>query len=402
MNRTLCAMALAGWLVGGAWAQGSETNPAVTEILSLISARRAAKQEAHRTSHKATVDPLTDTLIVLTKAPEAKPAPWTGEQQFADLENAMAEGLRTLDWKQVLIAKQGFASAGMSGDAWEIAVLRAERLAALDALRIPCSATANQIEMLGLAIRDGDAESLATLRTWAAREIPAITPSFMEFHRDHSQEAIQKLVVRKENGLLADRRDAAVLALALLDEPGIQERALALLKARKTIPASNTLFADMLVIAALHDKRDAGKAKVLELLADEKADPNTLTTILQTLLNIAQSKDEKHADLNFTLLGDGANLPRVTVKELARYYTAALARLQLTPDENGDPAVNYLIAAGMNFPKLSLDQDAIAELQRLRKKTSDHQWSAAQIDLILKQQGVDPSTPVKPPPPEDF
>ena len=396
MKRTLFAVIFSAGLVSGACAQSAELSAPVTEILAQISARRAQKEEAKAASIKAQqgVPPVAPIV----------PEPTNLEEQIQVLEGALADGLRAWDWKMAQQARKGLIAAGLSGNTLEISILRAERLAALESLRANETLAANQIELLGLALRAGNPEVLALLRTSAAKEIEEIPPPDVTPDPEKIQAVQKQQAASLENSRLADRRDAAVLALSLLDEPGIVERALTLLQQRKTLSPVSSSAGDMLVLAVLHARPAIGYSTLLKIQADEKSDVNLQASVLLTFYKMSQLDDVKKAPAKFTLLGDLAPaVPKTVLKDMLKAYTAALARVHLEPNSPFKPGLNNLITIAMDFPKRILEQDAIAELQRIRANLPDMQWTAVQINHILLEQGADRSAAVKPPPPpQDF
>src|SRR5262245_25927610 len=73
-------------------------------------------------------------LLGSARAGAASPASASFEAQVEYLEGALAEGLRTRDWKMLELTVTGFKAAKLSPAALDLSALRAERLAALEAL----------------------------------------------------------------------------------------------------------------------------------------------------------------------------------------------------------------------------------------------------------------------------
>src|SRR3954470_18082161 len=84
-------------------------------------------------------------------APAPTPPPASLEKQIEYLEGALAEGIKTKDWKMTELAVKGFKSAGVTGKDLEICMLRAEKQAALESVWQTDQRA--QIEIWGLVSR---------------------------------------------------------------------------------------------------------------------------------------------------------------------------------------------------------------------------------------------------------
>jgi hypothetical protein len=346
----------------------------------------------------------------VTAAPQAKAAPAapkTLEEQIDVLEGALAEGLRMMDWKMVEISLKGFASSGLKGNDLELSLVRAERQAALDGMRNFTGAGANQIEVLGQAARAklGDTKALEKLKAWGLTNIPAVKMPDQKLYQTNPDEAARQQKAATAYSQEIDRRDYAILGLALLKQPGIQERAVACLRSPDAAPQNTfgNAFGGTLVLAMLADNPQTGLKNLVEAASDEKVLVTTQVSIMQTLLSFAQGNGNAiMGELNVTLRGEvSATVPKDIATQLSKSYTAALGRWKPDTANQFDQTFYSLINMGYSFPKGTLDKAAITALENVKDNVpaQQQQWVKPQIDQILKMQGVDPSTAVKPPPP---
>lgn len=357
----------------------------------------------------------------------ARPA--TLELQLEYLEGALAEGLRTRDWKTLELAVQGFKSAKLTGKDLEISILRAELQAAFEAMAGWGGRLRAQIEVWALAARAkaGDEKALAALRALGAKEISAVAPPSAELWKKNPTEykAVQK--AHAEFVLTQEKRDHALLCLALQKEPGIVERALAILRAKvkpEANPMGGAVFmlggggggdpnTSQLVLAALAADAQPGWNGLLEFCSseDEKVSVDVQIPVYTFLLELA-SPDPRFqlADAPFKVDRDiAALLPKEAVTQLAKPFPGLAKRWK--PDANAFSSP--LVTAAGKLPVQADNADTIAALETLKSKFTGPNPHIAQkeLDKTLKKfrgtaepkDDAGKGTSVKPPKaPEEF
>jgi hypothetical protein len=322
----------------------------------------------------------------------------TPEQQIAYLEDALSEGFRTQDWKQTEMSIDGLKAAGVSGANAEISVLRAEREAAFDSYNTQRA----QIETWGLIARSklGDASALTRLRARAANDVAEVKPADQKLAQSKPAEfkAAQKAYADYFKNL--ERKDAALLGLAILKEPGVLDRALAALRSKKAASQQNGFMvfggvqggiSDPLVAAALLSDSQAGFKGLLALCDDVKVASSVRSAVLQSLIRLSYPPKYQSPDAPFTLEGDiAATLPKDSATDLVKPYIAQIKAWQPDPKVQWDQDFFSLISAGATFPPKTINEDGITALKdvKTRVKGQMAQYSAQYIDQVLKSQGV--------------
>ena len=334
------------------------------------------------------------------------------EQQIDYVVGALSESLRSMDYKMICMAADGFKAAGLTGKDLEIAVLRAERDAALSGGFMMGGNNA-QIPVLGQVARGkaGDAKAVETLRGWAFTELtPVKAPDFSQF-KDKPAEVLAAQKASQEYAQNVQRKQYAFLGLALLKEPGIAEKAIAALRSaaesNQGVPVMGGGRTDILALAALTADPKAGIKGLIDLCSDDKAPIQAQVAAIGMLTRLAPgTKSNKGADAPFSLEGDvSAELPQDTLAQCSKVYVAVMKRWTPDPKQPNDPSINQLIQTGYGFPAKTIDADGIAAILAARDRITgpSAQWLKPQVDQVLKQQGVDPNTAQKPPaPPKDF
>jgi hypothetical protein len=332
----------------------------------------------------------------------------TLEKQIDYLGDALSEGLRSMDWKMIEMAVEGLKAAKVTGKDAEVTVLKAERNASME---MQYAGSAPQILALGMSARAlmGDSKARPMLISWISEEIEEVKPPDAALYRKSQSEylALQKkyLGYTKARSL----RDYAFLGLALLKEPGIAEKALAVIRATKDpvmqyIPGRQNAP----VLAVLVSGSKGAFEALLEVIDDDKGNFSQQSAVLQTLIQLTSGKNEQPGytgggDGAFTIAGDvQGNLPQDAVAQLYKPYIGLMKRWQPNPnDPNGaNLALNTLMQAGYAFPKKSFDAEAVKVLEELRDRTVE--WLRPQVDQLLKNHGIEPSASKPPRPPPEF
>ena len=340
------------------------------------------------------------------------PAPATLEQQITVLEGALSEGLVAQDWKMIEIAVKGFASSGLKDKDLELVLLRAERNAALDGMRKMGGLNPAQIETLGLAVRAklGDSASHTQLHAWGFDEIPEVAMPDPSLWQKQPAEADKQLKLAQAYQQDLTRREYALLALALLKEPGVLDRSIAVLQSSSKDSAGVIhmgTIGDTLVVAALTADADAGLKKLLAICSDEKESVPAQVKVLQSLVQLRALAESKTMgpDATYSSRGDVATaLPKGLLSELLKPYAAIIQRWKPDEKQKFDMSLNNLINLTYSFPKGTLDKDTLAAIQATKDRIPEQQnWMKQQVDQVLRTNGVDPNAAQKPPaPPKDF
>jgi hypothetical protein len=357
-------------------------------------------------------------LLVLVPAVRAEaPKTDTPEQQVAYLEDALSEGFRTMDWKMSEMAIDGLKAAGVKGANAEISVLRAEREAAFDSYNTQRA----QIETWGLVARAklGDSTALAKLRARAGDEVAEVKSADNKLLKTNPAEfkAAEKAYGRYLISL--QRKDAALLGLAIMKEPGVLDRALTALRNKKSASGQNQFYmmggtygaaSDPLIEAALLADPQAGYKGLLEICnaPDDKVAAAVRSSVLQSLISMVYPPKYQSPDAPFTLEGDiAATLPKNAAAGLAKPYIAAIKAWKPDPKNAWDQNFFSLLGTGASFPVKTFDDDGIAAIRDVknRMKGDMAQWASQTVDAVLKAQGVtvaakperDGTQPEKPP-----
>ena len=330
------------------------------------------------------------------------------EAQVDYLVKALSDSLRTMDWKMAVMTADGFKAAGLTGKDLEIAILRAERDAALQntfGATLP-----QQIAVLGQAIRVkvGDAAAHETLKHWAFAELPVVAPPDYKLAATKSAEFIAAQRAFQEYLQAASRKDMALLGLALLNEPGVAEKAVAALKTVDPASRQNSFNATPLILAALLPDPKAGIKTLIEFCSDDKAPFGVQSSVVAAAIQLAPNpKGYKAPDAAFSVQGEvQAQLPVDMLGQLSKPYVGLLKRW-VPPDASKgfDYSWNTLCNAGYSFPPKTFDAEGIAAIQNTRDKATGPmaQMIQQQFNQLLTMQGVDPRLAQKPPaPPKDF
>ena len=273
-------------------------------------------------------------------AKPAAPAQPTLEAQIEYLEGALSEALRVQDWKMLEMACTGYKASGLKGTDLELSLTRAERDAALDALRAYTGLGVGNITSFGLAARSklGDAAAHSKLYVWGFDEIPEVKAPDQQLYASQPTEADKQMKAFQVYQQKRTQQEFALLTLALLREPGVLDRAIALAGTRQS-PINGVYYmggnsmGDTLVLAALAVDPDQGLKKLMVLAADEKVETYVQIRILSALVQLkAFSNNAMVGDTKFTVGNEmGATLPQEFMKEVAKPYVALLKRYTPAP-----------------------------------------------------------------------
>ena len=345
-------------------------------------------------------------------SPAAKPA--TLEQQIAFLEGALSEGLVSQDWKMIEIAVKGFASSGLKEKDLELSLLRAERNAALDGMRKFGSLNPSQIETFGLSVRAqlGDGAAKAKLHGWGFDELTEVKIPDPALWQKQPAEADKQTKAAQAYQTEVTRREYALLALALLKEPGVLDKSVALLQV-KPDPVRGMGMGmgmgnggDTLVLAALAADADTGFKKMLALCSDDTQGPAGQTRVLQALAQLrGLAAAPAASEASFTVRSDiAATLPKDVLTQLNKPYAALIQHWKPDDKQQFDTTLNTLLSIAYSFPKGTLDKEALDAILATKDRVVDPQgWMKNQIVQVLKAHGVDANAAQKPPaPPKDF
>ncbi|MCX7806458.1 MAG: hypothetical protein N3A38_14920 [Planctomycetota bacterium] len=345
-------------------------------------------------------------VVFLAAAPSAQCAdaakkPASLEEQTAVLESALAEALRTGDWKMLDLAVQGFKALGKKGPDLEMAVLRAERQAALESM-MAADFRRVQIEVWGLASRAklGDAKALDSLRALAASKVSIPKAPDWATFKDRPAEMAAAQKAYGEAIAEASRRDCALLCLAMNKEPGVLDRVLACLRE----PGDDGRFhaQNPLVAAAIAADPEKGLNALLDICKSQDKDISIRRRIaVFSVLASLVPKDGEKGLTAFTISADiGAAMPKDAGARLAKAFAEMAKRQDLF--ENGLP-YQFLTLARV-IPKLGENPEAVAAISSLKGKAPGNaaqMWDAqvdAVLSAVLKGKGVPPIAP----PPEKF
>ncbi len=276
-------------------------------------------------------------LIGVTGAYAEAPAvarPATLEQQTTHLEGALAESLRTRDWKMLEMSVQGFKAVNLSGPAAEISFLHSERQAAWENAQNTRPA---QMETWGLAARAkfGDAKALAALRTIAATPPAAVQLPAATLWKTNPAEAKAAQKAYATYMLAVEKHDHATLCMALLKESGIGQSALSSLHTREKAASSfmgmgmGTDSSSQLVLAALAADPQAGWKGLLEYCGadEEKIAVDVQTAAFNFLLSLANPPKFQTADARDFVFVFVGSFDLAKMKPLVERYLGSLPSL---------------------------------------------------------------------------
>lgn len=347
--------------------------------------------------------------------------PATIEQQIEYLEGALSEGIRTRDWKMTEMATDGLKAAGLTGTNLELTVLRAERNAALES-----NSQRAQFEIWGMAsrVKAGDTHALDMLRSLAADEIPFVKLPDQTLYKSQPLQARAAQKAFADYTIAMQKKDYALLFLALLKEPGILDQAMARLRSKSAdlLKGATTSFmagfsgpsADPLILAAIAANPQEGLKDLLAFCGTE--DENTAiefqTSVLQGLIRMANSMKSNHTPSNtpFAIDADiAAQLPNEAISQFGKPLSVVINRWKSAPHNPYNYSLNSLIAFSDTLPPGLIDAETQATLKALKEEQQKrtvqfNSGRSVKANLETKPKvGKSEPDAVKPPtPPDDF
>lgn len=352
--------------------------------------------------------------VPLLLADEAEAPPKTLEEQILYLEGALSESLRGRDFAMLEMAVKGFKAAKLQPKDLELSMLRAERNAAwASGQQFGMAATsAASMQAWGLMARAmlGDDSALQTLRKMAGDLPPSPGPlPAMNKVKPAEYQAKQRAIddfTRKVN-----ERNNALLALALLKEPGVQEKALAAIRNKPPDVQGRGMFysgfggdSNPLILAVLQSGGEEGLKRLIDYCADEKGAFKDQAQMLGELNTLCTSSPHRGAEDKFSITADiRQRLPQDAQQRLMAPFIGLVKRYAPDPKQQWDMTLNYISGFAMFLPEKALPPEGVAALEELLNKLPgpNEQYPKQGIVAILRKYGKDPAGAVKPPrPPE--
>ncbi len=346
---------------------------------------------------------------------EPDPVPKSFEEQVAYLEGALTESLHLRDFAMLEMAVKGFKAANLPQKDLELSMLRAERDAAwLNGQGMNAQSTpAALMETWGLTARAklGDEGALAALRKMADDAGPAPDPlpaagtipaaDFLKLKKLHDAYAAA-----------AVKRGYALLALALMKEPGIQDKAFAAVQAKHSEndkPRGMNNFGggtDPAVLAVLEADAQTGWNRLVALCSDERNNIKEQAAVLGELNHLVTGRNGSGSDEKFSVTNEiRQRLPKDAQTQIVAPFVGILKRYSPDAKQSWDGTLNYLSNVGMTLPANALPPDGVAALEALVNKLPGgrDQFPKLNFLTVMKRNGKDiTNTPVKPPkPPQD-
>lgn len=341
----------------------------------------------------------------------AKALPKTLDEQIKYLEGALAESLRARDLVMLDMAVKGFKAAKLADKDLELSMLRAERDAAWGmslqyaVVQVPSAS----MEAWGLMARAklGNNQALQTLRQLAG-DLPPAPEALPEMNKVSAAEYHAKRIAQTEYAAKYKQRSHAIFALALLKEPGIQDKALAAIQNKINIDPQVMMGmfgggTDPLILAVLASDSESGFKKLVEYCADEKYILKDQAGVLSELNGLMTTGGyfgvEEKA---FSVSNDiRQRLPKDAQTLLVAPYVSLLKRYTPDPKQPWDMTLNSISNIGMSLPENALIPDGVTALDALMTKLPGpmEQYPKQTFMAILKKNGRDIHLPVKPPRP---
>ena len=311
----------------------------------------------------------------LTHAADVEAPPKTLDEQITYLEGALAESFRLRDLTMLDMAVQAFKSAKLAEKDLELSMLRSERNASwANAQQYGVAGTPTaSIEAWGLMARAklGQDSALQALRKLAGDLPPAPAP-LPTMTKDNAADYHAKQIAIAEFGARAKLHAQAMLALALLKEPGIAEKALGAIQNKANTDHQAAMMGmygggtDPLILAVLEADHNTGFAKLVAYCSDEKAVVKDQASVLSELNGLIASNANAGGDEAFSVTAViRKTLPKDAQKKLAAPYASMLKRYQPDPNQPWDMTLNTLSNIGMMLPANSLDADAVDAINTL-------------------------------------
>ncbi len=338
----------------------------------------------------------------------AKALPNTLDEQIKYLEGALGESLRTRDLAMLEMAVKGFKAAKLVDKDLELSMLRAERDAAWGTTQqyAVVQAPSASMEAWGLMARAklGNDQALQTLRKMAG-DLPPAPEALPVMNQVPAAEYRAKLIAQTEYAGKVRQRGHAIFALALLKEPGIQEKALAGIQSKTVVDQQAMMYgggADPLILAVLEADAESGFKKLIAYCSDEKYALKDQAGVLGELSGMMTGGGYLGAEEKFSITYDiRQHLPKDAQTQLVAPYVSLLKRYTPDPKQPWDMTLNSISNIGMTLPENALIPDGVTALDALMDKLPGpkEQYPKQTFMAILKKNGRDFNLPVKPPKP---
>jgi len=353
---------------------------------------------------------------------DAPAAPKTLQEQVTYLEGALSESLRLRDLTMLDLAVKGFKASKLAEKDLELSMLRAERNAAWSNAQQygVAVAQAASMEAWGLMARAklGNDQALQELRKLADDLPPAPAP-LPGMTKDNAADYHAKQVAIAAYEARVKLRGHAMFALALLKEPGIQDKAIAAIES-KVITDQQVMMmgfageTDPLVLAVLEPDINTGFSKLVAYCSDEKYAVKDQAGVLGELNALLIAGAHLGAEDKFSVSAEiRQRLNKDDQKKLAAPYASLMKRYTPDPNKQWDMTLNTISNIGMGFLENALIPDGVDAMEALLKRLPGpkEQYPKANFVAILKRNGKEyapaannpksSNTPVKPPKPPD-
>lgn len=345
------------------------------------------------------------------RAGEPEAPPKTLAEQITYLEGALTEGIQTRDFTMLETVVSGFKAANLAEKDLEPSLLRAERNAAWLQMQMQTYGQADyaSMEAWGLIARAmlGSTQAAATLRQYAEYVPPNAPPAAVPGVKQDPKDFMARQKAMTEQTAKFRKRDQAILALALLKEPGIRDKALAAItqdNATRDMAQMQYYGAmDPLIQAVVLADPQAGYQALVDFCANEKNTVAQQAGMLSKLSGL-YAPSYGGADEKFSITQIVRNtVPIDGQKKLIEMYGGIVKRYEppKDPQQQWDPTLNLLSNVGNVFPANSLTPDGIAAVEALIEKLPGdrNQYPKQSFNSILKRNGKEPpkdTTPNKP------
>lgn len=291
-------------------------------------------------------------------------------------------------------------------------MLRAERNAAWSSSQ-PFGASvapAASMEAWGLMARAklGDDQALQALRRMAD-EVPLFPGPLPAINQVKPDEYQAKRRALDDFASKVRRRGYALFALALMKEPGIQEKALAALRNKPADAEGMGMFffghggdTNPLILAVLEAGAAEGFKSLVDYCSDEKNAVKDQAQVLSELNILSSPPPFRAAEDKFSIAGEiRQRLPKDAQQRLVSSYVSILKRYVPDPKHQWDHTLNYISNMAMVLPEKALPPEGVAALEDLvnRLPGPNEQYPKQSIITVLKRYGKDPGAAVRPPAP---
>jgi len=336
-------------------------------------------------------------------------APKAFEDQIKYLEGALAESVRTRDLTMLDMAVKGFKASKLEGKDLELSILRAERAAAWNYSQQFAAPNSASLEAWGLMARAkmDNAEALASLRR-LADELPPAPEPLPPIKQVKPAEYQAKQAAVNAYGARVRLRDHSIFVLALMKEPGIQDKAMAAIQNRKANTDDQVRMmgmyggTDPLTLAVLEPDADAGFKRLVAFCQDEKNSLKDQVAMLGELNGLFGPTDFMGADEQFSVAtAIRKRIPKEDRQLVVAPFVGILKRYVPDPKNGWDMTLNYINNISMALPANALTPEGVDAIEALVNKLPGpkEQYPKQSFIAILKKYGKGADAPVKPPKP---